>query len=628
MGKMLIAPVASKGVTVKRIFIFIIFSLIGFSTNLLCQQNQETIYPCVKTQEKITIDGKLNEQAWKNAKEIKFKEIVKGSEPEYSTVAKILWDSEFLYIGMEIEDHDIWARASLKDNECPKEYVERVNIHRYMKNPEWHRLECDIMTFDNFIKIFLDPDADGKNYMEFHINAVNNIFDAWYEEGLKPGQQELESPHVSWTCPKLISATFIKGTINAPHDIDEGWSFEMAIPWAGIKQFVKGNCPPKSGDIWAMLLGRTYRDYSWSPERFYWTWPVVGECTTHNPSLYGKLIFIEKEKSTPVLFASGGGNPEEIVPQSKEIGVKGFLCSAYPLSQLRKFVDAGKKYNVEIYPTLSLADMNLWKEKYSGIEVPLQKMSQEEVKAYEFLKDRNNRFSTNYQWGEEPKGRKTEVLIQDIMCFHDERVKNLFKEKIKEILKVDGITGIGFDFIGYQNYHCCYCDVSEKLFQQYCKENKDIQLDKARDKFSLETLVNFYNDLADYARSIKPDIKIITHIYPVFLPEIFYGNQLNIDYPAQTVAWFLPWNTARVKRFTKLIVENEKKYFQRVNATAMIGYYYHRDNFPEKSAEQVENELKTIIENGCNYILVHSINDVLKNSEVKKIFSKYFKETQ
>ncbi len=73
------------------------------------------------------------------------------------------------------------------------------------------------------------------------------------------------------------------------------------------------------------------------------------------------------------------------------------------------------------------------------------------------------------------------------------------------------------------------------------------------------------------------------------------------------------------------MVSDEKKYFKRNKAVAMIGYYYEREMFPTKSPERIERELKAILENGCNYVLVHSINDVLKNQKVREIFSKYFR---
>ena len=563
------------GINFWKLMVFIFLFLPVFLHNAQSEQNFQNKYICIKTSEKIVIDGRLSENAWKKAPQMLFKEMADGSEPEYRTVAKVIWDDNYLYIGCEVEDSDVWVRTSMKDSECPKDYVERVNIHRYMEDPEWKRLECDIMTFDNFIKIFLDPDADSLNYMEFHINPANNIFDAWYERGLvRPGQVYLESPHVSWTCPKLISATFMNGTLNAPHDMDLGWSFEMAIPWESIKEFTGKKCVPVHGDVWGMMLGRVHRDYSWASERFYWTWPVVGSYMSHDPSLYGKLVFSEKPvrlnpspkmkisnnalKKPAILFVSGSGIPEEIIPEAKKIGASGFLCQAYPLEQLRKFVEKGKKYNVDIYATISLADVNLWRQKRPGITPPLQRMNPEEIQVYEYLKDKNARFATDYQWGEEPKGRKTEVLIQDLLCFHDRQVREFFKEQIQEILEIEGLKGIGFDFFGYQNYRCCMCDISETLFRQCGDPSGNMSVERAREKFSLESLVSFYNELSNFARSIRPDVRIITHIYPVFLPEPFYGNRLDLDYCCHTAAWFLPWSAAKIARTTKKMVADEK----------------------------------------------------------------------
>lgn len=531
MWKFLEFPEEPVGSQMRYIILQLFFILNGHLATFTCaqpvfttQEKSVNVYICSKTTEKIVIDGKLSENDWKKANRIVFREMARGTKPEYNSVAMLLWDDKYLYIGCEIEDSDIWVRATLKDSECPEEYVKRVNIHRYMKDPEWHKLECDIMTFDNFVKFFLDPDADGKNYLEFHINAANNIFDAWYHEGLvKPGQIYLESPHVSWKCPNLLSATFIEGTINSPIDIDKGWSFEIAIPWSSIREFIKGNCPPTPQDVWGLHIGRIHRDYSWSNERFYWTWPMIGDYISHDPRLYGKLLFAEKvvrwkTEVSPVkqtikqrltLFVSGGGNPDEIIPEAKKIGACGFLCSAYPLDILKKFIKAGKKHNIDIYATLSLADVDIWKKKNPKITCPLQKMSPDEMKAYEQLKDKNTRFATDYQWGEEPKGKKTEVLFQDLLCFHDERVKGFFKQQINEVLQIEGVRGIGFDFFGYQNYRYCLCDVSEKLFRKYLEKHSDMDAEKAREQFSLETLVSFYNELSDYARSLRPDIKII-----------------------------------------------------------------------------------------------------------------------
>jgi hypothetical protein len=181
--------------------------------------------------------------------------------------------------------------VGLRDNENSPEYVAKVAIHQGNENPEWRRLECDIMSLDKFVKVFIDPDADGFGYFEFHVNPINNIFDSWYDQGfrLKWADQE-RGPHVVWACPGFVSATHIDGTLNAPHDTDRGWSVEMAIPWEAFAPQVKGDCPPKPGDTWSAHLGRVHKE-KFRSKNIYWTWPVIGVVNCHLPHTYGLVVF-------------------------------------------------------------------------------------------------------------------------------------------------------------------------------------------------------------------------------------------------------------------------------------------------------------------------------------------------
>ena len=40
-----------------------------------------------------------------------------------------------------------------------------------------------IMLHDPLFMIFIDPDGDGRNCIEMHINALNNVDDVWLKEG-------------------------------------------------------------------------------------------------------------------------------------------------------------------------------------------------------------------------------------------------------------------------------------------------------------------------------------------------------------------------------------------------------------------------------------------------------------
>ena len=132
----------------------------------------------------------------------------------------------------------------------------------------------------NFLKVFLDPDGDGKKYLEFHINALGNINDVWIGQGSKrTDRQDLnlspENYHLEWDCANLKSAVNIRGTLNNPEDVDKGWGVELAFPWTSLSSFADGRCPPSQSSTWRAHLGRVYRVKD-AGKPCYWTWPVIG----------------------------------------------------------------------------------------------------------------------------------------------------------------------------------------------------------------------------------------------------------------------------------------------------------------------------------------------------------------
>ncbi|HOK80801.1 MAG TPA: carbohydrate-binding family 9-like protein [bacterium] len=610
---------------IKNQKIFLLFLLCFSYSCSICWSADD--YNCYKIQERVVIDGKLQETSWKNARELIFRDMVNGSPASLKTTAKMMWDDNYFYVGFECEDPDVWARVSLKDSEVPENLVFRITRKKEVTPSEWYRFEAEIMNLDKFVKVFIDPDADQSNYMEFHINPINNVFDAWYPHGLQDITKETwESPHVRWSCAGMISAVYIDGTLNAPHDVDRGWSVEIAFPWKSVKFLTKGSCPPKSGDIWSVLLCRLHRPGFWiQKSKEYWSWPVVGKLNCHILSTYGKVKFCDDTKKFLKLFASGSGNPEQVLSQAKEIGVTDFVAAGDE-ETIKKYIEAGKKNSINIYAMIYLNNPELWKKKYPGIDVPLQRMTEEENNLKEYFKDKDNRVSSGYQMGESPRQRNREVLYIDLLCFHDERVRNLFKEEIDRLVKIKGLSGIMFDFFGYQNYYGCFCNESTKQFERYLAQHKEMEKGKAFEQFSLETLISVYQELIDYIKTKDKTLKTIAHIYPVFLPEPFYGSRTGLDYWAQTIAWYFPRDIAEMGDNTRKMMEDEKKYYVSTSGVGMIGYYNRPDAYPYKSAERVEMELKTMLDNGCQYVFVYSLNDVLRTSDVKEVFRKYFKK--
>ena len=249
----------------------------------------------------IQIDGHLTKAVWTKAEKIDFCGLADGAIPPKPSFAKLLWDNQYLYVGYSISDTNVVAfygdrkRGSVGKDEP------------YIGEPE-------IMFRDTFVKLFIDPDADGLNYVEIHVNPINNKSDlllanpytkeACDEIGItfESGKFAPNPADWFWDCEGFQSAVQIQGTLNHSGDCDQGWTAEMAVPWTALKPFSKGDCPPTSGQKWRLHAGVAYKP-EFNPEKrrksrhVYWTWPVLGIIDCHRPARWGFLVFDEATKN-------------------------------------------------------------------------------------------------------------------------------------------------------------------------------------------------------------------------------------------------------------------------------------------------------------------------------------------
>lgn len=323
----------------------------------------------------------------------------------------------------------------------------------------------------------------------------------------------------------------------------------------------------------------------------------------------------------------GGGDPELQCLKLKQTGFNAFMVWRQDIDYLKKLAQAGKKHGVETYFSVGVNYDKTYAEDLKQV------MSPDEQVQYSIIK--TNKISSlcamEYQWGGEPVGKK-EVHEAILLCFHRPEVLEKNKNIIKNILdNVPEITGLAIDGLGYQNYHCCYCDYSMKLFEEYRGKHKDLSKEEALSRFSLDSLVDFNNQLVKYARSIKPDIKTTCHIYPVFLPEPLYGYRLDVDYCGETVAWFFKpfWTKQKIGDYTKQIVKNQGKCFINQKAVAMLGLFSEarcRKNGYNclKSAEQIGDEMTAIKKAGCDKIMFCCFN-IETDKEITEILAQLLK---
>ena len=185
-----------------------------------------SIYQATKP---IQIDGHLDEYAWERAEQINsFERILNHYDNiRAGTRAKMLWDNEYLYIGFHCDDREMWA---VYDNEDDQLWEEEV------------------------VEVFIDPDGNGKNYLELEVSPTNTVVDLL----IKSVEPEFKSDK-DWDIAGLETAVQLHGTVNDVSDDDLGWSVEIAIPWtAFIDMDVEGR-PPINNEIWRLNLYRIER---------------------------------------------------------------------------------------------------------------------------------------------------------------------------------------------------------------------------------------------------------------------------------------------------------------------------------------------------------------------------------
>lgn len=264
-----------------------------------CPDDQIARYTAYHVHEAITIDGRLNEKAWRLApRSPRFVDILSGKPPVHETRAMVLWDDENLYVAYRVEEPFVHARFTT--NNSP-------------------------IYYDNDVELFI---AGRDAYYEFEINGFNTVYEVFfvwndaYEAGGFSQSQEFQRSlltpfngvefknhprggrlgNFNWHFPGRKSAVFIDGTVNKDDDRDRGWTVELAFPWKGMAWLAKGDnrsLPPKDGDIWRMDFSRfnTYKEAPPASDSGGWVWSRHGVWDSHIPECFPYIRFSTNDVS-------------------------------------------------------------------------------------------------------------------------------------------------------------------------------------------------------------------------------------------------------------------------------------------------------------------------------------------
>lgn len=213
------------------------------------------------------IDGKLDDAAWQNAATVELKwrfnpanaPALIALTPTVRTTARLLWDRQFLYVGFECEDADVWSTYTQRDA-----YV-------------WE---------GEAVEVYLDPSGKGQNYKEIDLNPLGALIDLNIPEAKDGNPGDVEQ-NARWNASGLRWATSVNGTTNERNDRDTGWTAELAIP---IQQILPDGEQVYVGDAWRAQFYRIERakDTTDATAEFQ-AWSPTD--TFHRPERFGVILF-------------------------------------------------------------------------------------------------------------------------------------------------------------------------------------------------------------------------------------------------------------------------------------------------------------------------------------------------
>lgn len=248
----------------------------------------------------VTIDGRLDEPAWRNAAEFgdfAFPWWTSGRQEQ--TVARMLWDDQFLYVAYQCDDAHVSAEQTEHDS---KVYL------------------------DDCVELFTAPNSQRPNdYFNIEMNVNGAILDRHHPNG--PGTPETPN----WNSQGIQIATTVNGTLNDDSDTDRGWVLEVAIPFANF-QHVTGRDHPQDGDVWHLNLNRL--GGKTNPQHSQWSPGHTEKPAFHRPESFGRVTFSTRsstQQATHSLAAAGYRPSLDFlhIPDDITLGA----CSAVDISQ-------------------------------------------------------------------------------------------------------------------------------------------------------------------------------------------------------------------------------------------------------------------------------------------------------
>ena len=242
--------------------------VLGSACGALSQRAQEPPaavpeYVILRAAGPIAVDGDPGDAPWRDAGPIAFafpwNDV--AQEPPQSTVARMLYDDDALYLLYECVDPYLDAEVTEHDGPVYEE---------------------------DAVEVFATPNpGDVSAYFGYEMNIRGTLLDYIAFTG---GEQRTEGIAFRWQSEGVSIRTTHDGTLNDHADRDRGWVLEMAIPFGNFRN-LGGRIPPQPGDLWRLNLNRTQ---GYRGQFSQWSDTHAPMPSFHHSAWFGKVWFARR----------------------------------------------------------------------------------------------------------------------------------------------------------------------------------------------------------------------------------------------------------------------------------------------------------------------------------------------
>jgi len=241
----------------KKILLYLVVTIVGLTFCSRQSHNFENLVTALRSITPVSIDGKLNEQAWADASRIYLKDSNTGKavvDSSYSVFVSVCYNDTNLFIAFVCNDLDIFSSFTERDQHLWEEEA---------------------------IEVFIDVDEEPNTYVEIELSPNNVLFDSYIVDPVNIDVEET----AKFNLAGIETAVAVKGTVNKLDDQDSGWTAEIRLPFTDLVEDFKIKDLKKYE--WKINFYRIDRDAD-GPVHYAWS-PTFGRF--HNPSVFGTLMF-------------------------------------------------------------------------------------------------------------------------------------------------------------------------------------------------------------------------------------------------------------------------------------------------------------------------------------------------